>query len=72
MDALTAREVRAGFDALSLRGAGTANRMLAVLSSLMRHTEEQGLRPDHAYPCRDCGAVGKLTGPTCPHLSLTN
>ena len=52
MDAVTAREVRAWFDALSLRGAGTANRTLAVLSSLMQHAEMLGLRPDHSNPCR--------------------
>ena len=52
VDAITAREVRAWFDALSLRGAGTANRTLAVLSSLMQHAEVLGLRPDHSNPCR--------------------
>ena len=35
-----------------MRGAGTANRALAVLSSLMQHAEALGLRPDHSNPCR--------------------
>ena len=52
VDAITARDARAWFDDLALRGAGTANRALAVLSSLMQHAEALGLRPDNSNPCR--------------------
>ena len=52
IDAVTARDVRVWFDDLARRGAGTANRTLAVLSSLMQHAEALGLRPDHSNPCR--------------------
>ena len=52
VDAITARDVRSWFDDLSVKQAGTANRSLAVLSSLMKHAEDLGLRPEGSNPCR--------------------
>ena len=52
VDAITARDVRSWFDELSVTRAGTANRSLAVLSSLMRHGEDLGLCPEGSNPCR--------------------
>ena len=52
VDAITARDVRSWFDELSVTKAGTANRSLAVLSSLMKHAEDLGLRPEGSNPCR--------------------
>ena len=52
VDAITARDVRSWFDDLSVTRAGTANRSLAVLSSLMKHAEDLGLRPEGSNPCR--------------------
>ena len=52
VDAITARDVRSWFDELSVTRAGTANRSLAVLSSLMKHAEDLGLRPEGSNPCR--------------------
>ena len=43
IDTITARDVRSWFDELSVTRAGTANRSLAVLSSLMKHGEDLGL-----------------------------
>ena len=67
VDAVTARDVRVWFDDLACRGAGTANRTLAVLSSLMRHAEELGLRPDHSNPCR--GLRRRRSGFTARYLA---
>ena len=52
VDAITARDVRNWFDELSVTRAGSANRSLAVLSSLMKHAEDLGLRPERSNPCR--------------------
>ena len=52
VDAITARDVRNWFDELSVTRAATANRSLAVLSSLMKHAEDLGLRPEGSNPCR--------------------
>ena len=52
VDAITARDVRSWFDDLSVKRAATANRSLAVLSSLMKHAEDLGLRPEGSNPCR--------------------
>ena len=52
VDAITARNVRSWFDDLSVTRAATANRSLAVLSSLMKHAEDLGLRPEGSNPCR--------------------
>ena len=43
VDAIAARDVRNWFDELSVTRAATANRSLAVLSSLMKHAEDLGL-----------------------------
>ena len=52
VDAITARDVRNWFDDLSATRTGLANRALAVLSSLMKHAEVLGLRPEGSNPCR--------------------
>ena len=52
VDAIIARDVRSWFDELSVKRAATANRSLAVLSSLMKHAEDLGLRPEGSNPCR--------------------
>ena len=52
VDAITARDVRSWFDELSITRVATANRSLAVLSSLMKHAEDLGLRPEGSNPCR--------------------
>ena len=52
VDALTAKHVRNWFDDLSLTRAGTANRALAVLSSMMKHAEALGLRREDSNPCK--------------------
>ena len=40
------------FDDLSATRAGSASTSLAVLSSLMKHAEDLGLRPEESNPCR--------------------
>ena len=52
VDAITARDVRSWFEEISVTRAGTANRSLVVLSSLMRHAEDLGLRSEGSKPCR--------------------
>ena len=52
VDAVSAKDVRNWFDDLSVTRAGSANRALAVLSSLMKHAETLGLRPEDSNPCR--------------------
>jgi len=52
VDAVTARDVRNWFDDLSVTRAGTANRALAVLSSMMQHAEALGLRREDSNPCK--------------------
>ena len=52
VNAITARDVRSWFDELSIERAATANRSLAVLSSLMKYAEDVGLRPEGSNPCR--------------------
>lgn len=52
VDAITARDVRSWFADLAVTRAGSANRALAVLSSLMKHAETLGLRPENSNPCR--------------------
>ena len=53
VDAITARDVRSWFDDLSVTRAGTANRSLAVLSSLLKHAKDLGLRSEGiSNPCR--------------------
>ncbi len=52
IDAVTAKDVRNRFDDLSGTSAGSANRKLAVLSSMMNHAEVLGLRREDSNPCR--------------------
>ena len=52
VDAVTAKDVRNWFDDLSVTRAGSANRALAVLSSMMKHAEALGMRHEDSNPCR--------------------
>ena len=52
VDAVTAKDVRNWFNDLSVTRAGTANRALAVLSSMMKHAEALGLRREDSNPCK--------------------
>ncbi len=52
VDSIGAKDVRNWFDDLSARRAGSANRALAVLSSMMKHAEALGLRREDSNPCR--------------------
>ena len=60
VDAVTAKDVRNWFDDLSVTRAGTANRTLAVLSSMMKHAEALGLRREGSNPCK--GLRRRTTG----------
>ena len=52
VDAIAAKDVRNWFDDLSVTRAGSANRALAVLSSMMKHAEALGLRREDSNPCK--------------------
>ena len=52
VDAIGAKDVRNWFDDLSATRAGSANRSLAVLSSMMKHAEALGLRREDSNPCK--------------------
>jgi len=52
VDAIAARDVRSWFADLAVTRPASANRALAVLSSLMQHAETLGLRPENSNPCR--------------------
>ncbi|MDE0704278.1 MAG: tyrosine-type recombinase/integrase [Rhodospirillaceae bacterium] len=52
VDAIGAKDVRNWFDDLSATRAGSANRALAVLSSMMQHAEALGLRREDSNPCK--------------------
>ncbi len=52
VDAISARDVRSWFADLAVTRPSSANRALAVLSSLMKHAETLGLRPENSNPCR--------------------
>ena len=52
VDAVFAKDVRNWFDDLSATRAGSANRALAVLSSMMKHAEALGLRREDSNPCK--------------------
>ena len=52
VDAIGAKDVRNCFDDLSATRAGSANRSLAVLSSMMKHAEALGLRREDSNPCK--------------------
>ncbi len=67
VDAVTAKDVRNWFDDLSVTRAGTANRALAVLSSMMKHAEALGLRREDSNPCK--GLRRRKTGFTAHYLS---
>ena len=67
VDAITARDVRSWFDELSVERSGSANRSLAVLSTLMKHAEDLGLCPERSNPCR--GLRRRKTGFKAHYLS---
>ena len=67
VDAVTAKDVRNWFDDLSVARAGTANRALAVLSSMMQHAEALGLRREDSNPCK--GLRRRKTGFEAHYLS---
>ena len=52
VDAVGAKDVRNWFDDLSVTRAASANRALAVLSSMMKHAEALGLRREDSNPCK--------------------
>ena len=52
VDAIGAKDVRNWFDDLSVTRAASANRALAVLSSMMKHAEAFGLRREDSNPCK--------------------
>ena len=52
VDTVTAKDVRNWFDDLPVARAGSANRALAVLSSMMKHAEALGLRREDSNPCK--------------------
>ena len=52
VDEVTAKDVRNWFDDLSVTRAESANRALAVLSSMMKHAEALGLRREDSNPCK--------------------
>ena len=67
VNAVTAKDVRNWFDDLSATRAGSANRALAVLSSMMKHAEALGLRREHSNPCK--GLRRRKTGFEAHYLS---
>ncbi len=60
VDAVTAKDVRNWFDDLSVARAGSANRALAVLSSMTKHADALGLRSQDSNPCK--GVRRRKTG----------
>ena len=52
VDAITTRDVRSWYDEQAATRSASANRALAVLSSLMKHAEALGLRAEGSNPCR--------------------
>ena len=67
VDAIAARDVRSWFADLAVTRPSSANRALAVLSSLMKHAETLGLRPENSNPCR--GLRRYKSGFEAHHLS---
>ena len=67
VDAVSAKHVRNWFDDLSLTRTGSANRALAVLSSMMKHAEALGLRREDSNPCK--GLRGRKTRFEAHYLS---
>ena len=60
VDAIGAKDVRNWFDDLSATRAGSANRALAVLSSMSQHAEALGLRREDSNTCK--GVRRRKTG----------
>ena len=52
VDAIAAKDVRAWRDGLVATHPGSANWALAAMSSLMKHAETLGLRPEDSNPCQ--------------------
>ncbi|MDE0355178.1 MAG: hypothetical protein OXK20_05910 [Deltaproteobacteria bacterium] len=52
VDAVSAKEVRTWIDGITASHPGSANWALAAMSSLMKHAETLGLRPEDSNPCR--------------------
>ena len=52
VDSIAPRDVRGWFDETAATRPASANRALAVLSSMMKHAETLGLRPEGSNPCK--------------------
>ena len=52
VDAVGAKDVRNWHDGIAATHPGSANWALAAMSSLMKHAEALGLRPEDSNPCR--------------------
>ena len=52
VDAISARYIRSWFADLAVTRPSAVMRSLALLSSLMKHAETLGLRPEDSNPCR--------------------
>ena len=52
VDAIAAKDVRAWRDGFVAKHSGSANWALAAMSSLMKHAETLGLRPEDSNPCQ--------------------
>ena len=52
VDAVVAKDVRNWHDEIAATHPGSANWALAAMSSLMKHAETLGLRPESSNPCR--------------------
>ena len=60
VDAIGAKDVRGWFDGIAATHPGSASWALAAMSSLMKHAETLGLRPEDSNPCR--GLQRRKTG----------
>ena len=65
VDAIDAKDVCNWFDDLSAASAGTANRALAVLSSMMPHADPLGLRREEPTRARGCDGARRDRGTFC-------
>ena len=52
VDAIGAKDVRGWFDGIAATHPGSSSWALASMSSLMKHAETLGLRPEDSNPCR--------------------
>ena len=52
VDAVRAKDVRNWFDGIAAAHPASANWALAAMSSMMKHAEALGYRPENANPCR--------------------